>query len=182
MPMPPLPLPSERLSLRQLKAGDIEELVELASSSDVRRHLGGPADPAAVRREIETVVAAGVLGRPEQVGVADATTDELLGMLVLEHRDPDRPGHVTDARDELELSYVFRPSAWGHGFAEESIRTLLAACAQALPDQPIVLVTQSANTPSLKLAQRLGFQHVDTFVEFGAEQWFGTVPLDHFRV
>ncbi|MEJ7755969.1 MAG: hypothetical protein WKF83_06160 [Nocardioidaceae bacterium] len=40
--------------------------------------------------------------------------------------------------------------------------------------EPVVLCTQSANTASVRLAQRLGFVEVERFEEFGAEQWFGS--------
>jgi hypothetical protein len=44
-----------------------------------------------------------------------------------------------------------------------------------------VVVTQTANRRSLKLASRLGFHHVDTFEEFGAEQALATARLHTFK-
>lgn len=37
----------------------------------------------------------------------------------------------------------------------------------------MVLRTQTANKPSMRLAAKLGFTEVERFQAFGAEQWFG---------
>jgi RimJ/RimL family protein N-acetyltransferase len=88
--------------------------------------------------------------------------------------------------DELELSYVFRRDSWGKGWAYEAASALLRAAAAELPDQPVLAATQSANTRSLNLLRRLGFEPVSTFVQFDAEQTLATAPLhrlarDHGR-
>ncbi|RJO74199.1 acetyltransferase [Nocardia panacis] len=54
------------------------------------------------------------------------------------------------------------------------------AAAAELPDQPVLLVTQTVNERSLRLAARLGFETVDTFEEFGAQQILATVGLHTF--
>ncbi|NUS17898.1 MAG: GNAT family N-acetyltransferase, partial [Streptomyces sp.] len=46
----------------------------------------------------------------------------------------------------------------------------------ALPGEPVVLTTQSANTASMRLAARLGFAEVERFEAWGAEQWLGMRP------
>ena len=45
--------------------------------------------------------------------------------------------------------------------------------AGALPGEPVVLTTQTANDRSMRLAPKLGFTEVERFEEYGAEQWFG---------
>ncbi|WP_394361882.1 hypothetical protein [Amycolatopsis sp. SB7-3] len=37
----------------------------------------------------------------------------------------------------------------------------------------MVLCTQTANDPSMRLAAKLGFIEVERFEEYDAEQWFG---------
>jgi RimJ/RimL family protein N-acetyltransferase len=39
----------------------------------------------------------------------------------------------------------------------------------------VVLCTQAANYPSLRLAGKLGFIEVEQFEDYGAEQWFGVL-------
>ena len=68
------------------------------------------------------------------------------------------------------------------GFAFEAATVALRAAADELPDQPVVLVTQTANKRALKLAARLGFRPISTFEEFGAEQTLCTAPLSMFKI
>ncbi|WP_241832649.1 hypothetical protein [Amycolatopsis sp. CB00013] len=51
--------------------------------------------------------------------------------------------------------------------------------ADALPAEPVVLCTQTANGPSMRLAAKLGFIEVERFEEYGAEQWFGVWRPTH---
>lgn len=67
------------------------------------------------------------------------------------------------------------------GLAFEAAGAALRAAADELPDQPVVVVTQTANHRSLKLATRLGFHHVETFEEFGVEQALATARLHRFK-
>lgn len=73
----------------------------------------------------------------------------------------------------MEISYTFLPHAWGHGFASEAVEAVVQWITTVVPGEPVVLCTQVANEPSLRLAKRLGFEEVSRFEEFGAEQWFG---------
>jgi RimJ/RimL family protein N-acetyltransferase len=100
---------------------------------------------------------------------------------MLDRRPADRPGHITDGGEELELSYVLRRSAWGKGFAFEAATAALRAAADELRDQPVLIVTKTANRRSLELATRLGFHRVDTFEEFGAQQTLATARLHSFE-
>ena len=43
----------------------------------------------------------------------------------------------------------------------------------ALPGEPLVPCTQTANDRAMRLAAKLGFTEMERFEEFGAEQWFG---------
>lgn len=58
---------------------------------------------------------------------------------------------------------------------------VLRAAADELPDQPVIIVTQTANERSLRLAVRLGFQPVSTFELFDAEQTLGLASLHSFK-
>jgi RimJ/RimL family protein N-acetyltransferase len=72
-----------------------------------------------------------------------------------------------------ELGYMFLPEAWGCGYAAEACTAALDWFAGALPSEPVVLRTQTANDRSMRLAAKLGFTEVERFEEYGAEQWFG---------
>ncbi len=65
----------------------------------------------------------------------------------------------------------------------EAARSLLTHVARRdPPEQPVVVVTRSANVPSLRLATRLGFVEVETFVQFGVLQPLLVTRLTTFGV
>ncbi|MER5626255.1 GNAT family N-acetyltransferase [Streptosporangium sp. NPDC002544] len=175
-------VPSKRLLLRgALHDADREGFIELYTDPEVRAYIGGPQPRSDVEQRFDTAIA-NATSRPGNYVIADNTTNRLIGTLMLARRSTDHPGHVTEDGEELELGYVLRRSAWGAGFAFEAATAALRAAADELPDQPVLLVTQTANKRSLKLAARLGFRPVGTFEEFGAEQTLCTAPLSMFRI
>jgi RimJ/RimL family protein N-acetyltransferase len=77
------------------------------------------------------------------------------------------------AAGKADLGYLFLPQAWGLGYAEEACEAALDWFSRALPGEPVVLTTQSANLGSMRLAAKLGFAEVERFEAWGAEQWLG---------
>nr|SBO97005.1 GCN5-related N-acetyltransferase [Nonomuraea gerenzanensis] len=174
---------SDRLLLRKtLYEADREALIELSTDPEVRAHIGGPQPRDEAERHFDAVLAAGATSRPGSYLIAEHPANRLLGTLTLVRRARELPGHVTEEGEELELGYVLRRSAWGAGFAFEAATAVLGTAARELPDQPVVLITQTANERSLKLATRLGFTPVSTFEEWGAEQTLCTAPLSRFLI
>lgn len=55
----------------------------------------------------------------------------------------------------------------------EACAAVLDWLADALPGEPVVLCTQSADVPAMRVAAKLGFTEVTRFEDYGAEQWFG---------
>jgi len=164
---PPAPIRTERLVLRGHEAGDRAATIELFASPEVRTYLGGPRP----RDELERTVPEVPSWRP---GLFVVDLDgEMIGMVTLDRRDAERPGHIRPGAGEAELSYMFLPEAWGCGYAAEACAAALDWFAGALPSEPVVLCTQAANDRSMRLAAKLGFTEVERFEEYGAEQWFG---------
>lgn len=171
---------AERVRLRKARDDDAEGLVETQIHPQVRRFLGGPRPERDVRAVLESVGTATLLSGAGCYVVALKESDDMLGTMTLNRREPEVPGHVEDGGNELELTYVFRPDAWGQGYATEAALKLLQRAASELPDQPVVIVTQTANGASLRLADRLGFRTFSTFEQFGAEQTLMTARLHEF--
>ncbi|SEG22771.1 Protein N-acetyltransferase, RimJ/RimL family [Nonomuraea solani] len=166
-------VPSKRLLLRTAQATDREGFIELLTDPEVQAYIGGPQPRSDVEQQVDARLA-DVTPKPGRYVIADGTTNRFLGILTLNRRSPEDGG-------ELELGYVLRRGAWGAGFAFEAATTALRAAADELPDQPVLLVTQTANKRSLTLATRLGFRPVRTYEEYGAEQTLCTAPLSMFR-
>jgi RimJ/RimL family protein N-acetyltransferase len=170
---PPAPIKTERLVLRGSEARDRGTFIELFTSPEVGTYIGG----AKPREELERAVPEVPARRP---GVFVAELDgAMIGMItLLDRRDPERPGHVRPEGGEAELGYLFLPQTWGRGYAAEACAAALDWIAEALPGEPVVLCTQTANDRAKRLAVTLGFTEVERFEEYGAEQWFGVWSPD----
>ena len=175
-----LSIEGERVRLRKARDDDADGLVETQVDERVRRFLGGPRPEHDVRAAVESVGAAALLSDAGCYVVAGKDSDDVLGTMVLDRRGPEVTGHIEEGGNELELTYVFRRHAWGKGYAVEAAHVLLRCAAAELPDQPVVIVTQTANRASRRLAERLGFDVVDTFEQWGAEQTLATARLHAF--
>lgn len=162
---PPGPIAADRLALRPPEARDRAAFVELYTSPAVGTYIGGARPREAVERALPAVPR----GRPGQF-VIDLD-GAMIGIVQLERRAVDY--EVRPAAGKVDLGYLLLPDAWGHGYAFEACRTALAWFAGALPGEPVVLTTQTANEPSMRLAARLGFVEVERFEAYGAAQWFG---------
>jgi RimJ/RimL family protein N-acetyltransferase len=161
------PIRTERLVLRLPEPGDRATVVDLFTSPEVGAYIGGPRP----REEFERSVPERPSRRP---GLFVVELDgAMIGIVTLDRRDPDRPGHVRPEGSETELGYLFLPHAWGRGYATEACAAALRWCAEERPGEPVVLTTQVANGASLRVASKLGFTEVERFVEYDAEQWFG---------
>ncbi|MBO1414878.1 GNAT family N-acetyltransferase [Streptomyces sp. FH025] len=161
---PPAPIRTERLVLRASEARDRAAFIELLASPEVHTYLGGPRS----RDELERTTPEA----PEQwPGSFVVDLDgSMIGQILLRRAAEDRRPTVAG---RAELGYLFLPQAWGHGYASEACTAALDWLARALPGEPVVLATQTANLPSMRLAAKLGFTEVERFEAWDAEQWLG---------
>ena len=164
---PPEPIKTERLVLREPEDRDRAAFIELLASPEVSTYLGGPRPRDELEREMP--------GAPERSpGLFAVELDgAMIGQIIL--RRAHEHGHP-DAAGKAELGYLFRPQAWGFGYAAEACAAALGWLAGELPGEPVVLFTQTANARSMRLAARLGFTEVKRYEAYGAEQWFGLRP------
>ena len=172
---------AERVVLRKSQESDRERLIELRTDPEVGAYIGGHQARADVERRIAEIGMIKLGAAPGLFIVADRETDLLLGTMQLMPRAADQPGHLTEDGDELEIGYLLHRSEWGRGYAFEAATAILRAGAAELPDQPVILVTQSANTRSRRLGDRLGFRFVRTFHAYDAEQTLSAADLHTFK-
>lgn len=164
MAWPPAPIKTKRLVLREPEARDRAAFIELLASPEVNAYLGGPRPRDELERETPEV--------PERwpgsfvVDLDGAMIGQILLRRATGHRRPAAAG-------KADLGYLFLPQAWGSGYATESCAAALAWLDGALPGEPVVLTTQTANVGSMRLAAKLGFTEVERFQAWDAEQWLG---------
>jgi RimJ/RimL family protein N-acetyltransferase len=160
---PPEPIRTERLVLRASEARDRAAFVELLASPEVGTYLGGSRPRDELEREVPEVP-----GQRPGSFVVDLD-GAMIGTVMLDRAT----GHLPTAAEEVELGYLFLPRAWGRGYAAEACTAALGWFADALPGEPVVLATQTANVRSMRLAAKLGFTEVERYEAWGAKQWFG---------
>jgi RimJ/RimL family protein N-acetyltransferase len=161
---PPEPIRTARLVLREPEARDRAAFIELLASPKVGAYLGGPRPRDELEREMP-----GVPERRPGLFIVDLD-GAMIGQVILRRVTGHGP---TAAAGEAELGYLFLPGAWGFGYAAEACAAALGWFADALPGEPVVLFTQTANARSMRLAAKLGFTEVERYEAYGAEQWFG---------
>jgi RimJ/RimL family protein N-acetyltransferase len=164
---PAAPIKTGRLVLRQSEARDRAAFIELFASPEVGTYLGGSQPHDELERAVPEVP-----GRRPGFFVVDLD-GAMIGMITLDRRDAERPGHVRPDTAEAELGYMFLPGAWGCGYAAEACAAALDWFTGTLPSEPVVLCTQIANDRAMRVAAKLGFTEVERFEEYSAEQWFG---------
>jgi RimJ/RimL family protein N-acetyltransferase len=171
-PWPPAPIKTNRLVVREPDARDRQALIDLFTSAEVGKYIGG----ARPRDDFERRL-------PEdnrRPGLFAVELDgKMIGIVTLDRLDAEKRGHIRPEGDEAALGYLFLPSAWGRGYATEACRAVLEWFAAALPGDSVVLSTQTANETSMRLANRLGFTEVERYEDWGAEQWLGVLSPRH---
>ncbi|TWD80010.1 RimJ/RimL family protein N-acetyltransferase [Kribbella amoyensis] len=155
--------------LREPEGRDRAGVIDLLASPEVGTYIGGAQSRDALERAVPEVP-------NRRPGLFVVELDgEMIGTVSLDRREPERPRH-DGLSTEVALGYLFLPAAWGHGYAAEASAAALDWFSTALPGEPVVLYTQTANSRSLRVAAKLGFAEVDRFEAYGAEQWCGRWP------
>ena len=145
---------AERVLLRLVTQQDALTLATLWQDEQVRAHLGGPVNKQeAMKKSHEYVCRAGAFA----VAVPRSRP---FGLVMVEPH----------ASGDFEVSYMFQPQAWGHGYATNALRAVVewSFGDAALPR--LTAITQSANERSSALLARVGFRAELEFVEYGAAQ------------
>ncbi|HEY0903408.1 MAG TPA: GNAT family N-acetyltransferase, partial [Marmoricola sp.] len=133
VPWPPTPIRTPRLVLRESEPTDRALVIDLYASADVHAFLGGPRPRDELEREVPPVP-----GQRAGYFVVDLD-GAAIGTVSLTRRAPERSGHLPGSAAEVELSYLFRPEAWGRGYATEACSAVLAWLGEEMPGEPVVL-------------------------------------------
>ncbi|MFD8571562.1 GNAT family N-acetyltransferase [Streptomyces sp. NPDC059639] len=164
---PPAPITTARLVLRESEARDRAAYIELFASEDVGVHVGGARPRADLERDVPEVP-----GRRAGQFVVERD-GAMIGTVEIERRDPEHRSSYRPDVGDAEIGYLFLPAAWGHGYAAEACAAVLDWFDGHHPGATVSLRTQTANTRSLRLAEKLGFGEAGRYEEWGAEQWLG---------
>ncbi|MFJ1924158.1 MULTISPECIES: GNAT family N-acetyltransferase [unclassified Streptomyces] len=138
---------TERLTLRPLATSDTDAFVELHADPEVNRFVGAYSPQQALER------LAGIERQWAERGhglcaVELRSSGEFIGRSGLQY---------WQQFDEVELGWTFRAEHWGHGYATEAARACLDWGFATLDADYFTALIRPGNTPSVKVAERLGF-------------------------
>ncbi|WP_308516863.1 GNAT family N-acetyltransferase [Sphingomonas flavescens] len=151
-------LETERLVLRGFREDDLDAHAAMLSDPVVMEHFGGHL----FGREDAWRRLVGGVGLWQLQGV---------GLLAVERKaDGKLIGHVGlfDYHREMtpsiegkpELGYIFAAEAHGQGFAGEACGALMQWADEAVEAAEVMAIIAPTNAPSMRLAERLGFQRL----------------------
>jgi RimJ/RimL family protein N-acetyltransferase len=159
MPLPTPTLGTERLRLRPFDDADVDALFALQSDASVLRYWDAP--PWRDRERAERFVAVcrqlAEEGTGARLAVDLASGPAFLGWCSLTRWNPD---HRT-----ASLSYCFTEESWGHGYATEAAHALLRWAFDTLDLNRVQAETDTRNTASARVLEKLGFVHEGTLRE-----------------
>jgi RimJ/RimL family protein N-acetyltransferase len=151
-------LETERLVLRGFRESDLDAHAAMLSDPLVMEHFGGH-----------------LFGREDAwrrlVGGVGLWLLQGVGLLAVERKSDGRLiGHagLFDYHREMtpsiegkpELGYIFAAEAHGQGFAGEACGALMQWADEAVEAQEVMAIIAPTNTPSMRLAERLGFRRL----------------------
>ena len=144
-------LRTERLLLRQWQDRDLDPWAAMNALEEVRRYLG----PVLTRDQAAASMARFRAAIEERGwgwwAVEVAETGQFIGFTGLDPVDEDAP-HLSG----VEIGWRLAPQAWGHGYATEAARAVVAYAFGELDLPELLAVTGEGNTASQAVMRRLG--------------------------
>ena len=141
--------------LRDFKLGDLDYFRKFFADPEASQHVGGPIGREDTWRRLLTGAALWKL-----TGI---------GMWAVERRsDGATVGHVgffdflrdcePSIAGAVEMGWILAPEAQGQGLASEACNAILTWFEEHFGKQPMWAMISPGNEPSMKLAEKLGFQ------------------------
>ncbi|HET9459987.1 MAG TPA: GNAT family N-acetyltransferase [Sphingomicrobium sp.] len=151
-------LETERLVLRPWRKQDFGAYHAIVSDPDVMRHFSGPitSGEESWRRVAASVGSWPLLGFGGWA-VERESDGKLIGMVSLFNAwralEP-------EFGEEPEMGWIFSTEVHGQGIASEACCAVLDWAEASLAPTPVWAIIAPSNTPSFRLAEKLGFEKV----------------------
>ena len=157
------------IQLRPLSPEDAETHL-LGCDPVTVESLGGGEPPNRSHVQLWLTKSASTWAEGEQVlvlGIEDTATGTLFGIVGIQRGlDYLQPGQVN-------LTYALYPNWRGRGYATRAVRLATEVARRAAPVREFVIRAAAWNGTSIRVAQRLGFQHSRTTDDAnGRLEWF----------
>jgi RimJ/RimL family protein N-acetyltransferase len=150
-------LVTERLLLRRSRPEDAEVISAYRTDPDVSRYQGWDRTDVAGVREAIVEMAGRVPGQPGgwvQFTIEELGTGQVVGDVGL---------NPLDEQGVIEIGYTLAPEFQGRGYATEAVGALVAYAFDVLDAEVVRAYAAAVNTPSIRLAERVGLTFVERF-------------------
>lgn len=148
---------TERLLLRPLGPGDLDDFLELHGQPEVVEFLG-PTTPELARERLELCERAWRERGHDLIAMIERSSDRFVGRTGLKY---------WPQFNETEVGWVLHRPALGHGYATEAARAVIGWGFQTLPVPYITAMIRPDNGRSLGVARRLGLTPIRDDSVFG---------------
>jgi len=146
-------LETNRLILRHLESGDLDNLHALYTDPEIRKYIpDAPRSYAETREELEWHMDRHP--RHPELGLwatIDKTTGEFIGRCGL------LPWQI-DGQDEVEIAYLIDKAYWGQGLGSEAARAILAYAFDTLDLTRLICLIDERNLASIRVAEKIGMR------------------------
>jgi RimJ/RimL family protein N-acetyltransferase len=140
-------LETERLRLRPLRRGDIDDYAALNADPEVMRHAGGTWDRGRSWRHLAFLIGHWPLGGSGMWALEQKESGAFIGMVGF--AEPEGwPG--------FELGGKLARRWWGYGYASEGARAALAYAFTVLQKNHVISLVRPDNHALIRLVERLG--------------------------
>jgi ribosomal-protein-alanine N-acetyltransferase len=140
---------------------DTPTLLRLHTDREVRHFLGGPVAELVAGERVQSLIAN---NRPLPAWAIRGANSELSPMLGLVSFDRHHDGR------DIEVSFALLPENQGRGYATEAVQFALRYAFDQMGLRRVIAETQSLNTRSVALLQRIDMVFQRTVIRFGVEQ------------
>jgi RimJ/RimL family protein N-acetyltransferase len=153
----PLPRNGPRIVLRRLRPADLTNFQAYRSDPEVARYQSwspmSSSDAAAFLAEM-SAAAFGTTGEWFQLGIAERSTDRLIGDIGV---------CIRDAEDKhAELGVTLAAESQGQGLGSEAVLQALAMLFESSDIARVVAITDTRNRATVRLLQRVGMKLTET--------------------
>jgi RimJ/RimL family protein N-acetyltransferase len=159
MPLPTPTLPTARLLLRPFAQADAQALFALQSNARVLRYWDAPPwkERARAERFIAACAQMAQEGTGARLAIERAADRAFIGWCCLVQWNPDHRS--------ARMGYCLDEPAWGQGFATEAAAALLHWAFDSLDLNRVQAETDTRNTASSRVLEKLGFVREGTLRE-----------------
>lgn len=147
-------LEGDEINLRTIEEEDLEFIRDTYNHPDIRDQMSH-REPVNLQQQ-ERGFFENVICADEEVNLAISRDEEMIGMINLS---------PTKQEGVVEIGLWIHPNHQGNGYGKEASRKVIDYAFDELRNHKIVAKVSAANSGSMKLWEKLGFEHEGTLKE-----------------